>query len=135
MNDIPLLSIIIPTYNRNISVIDQLSLISTKKLEVLVIDDGSTLEFTAAVKKSLSSLRVRYKYLSLSHNNGAGYCRNIGIKYAVGKYLMFIDSDDTLTDFSIPNILSHLAFSPSDIDIFLITVSLRRRCGTGASLD
>lgn len=89
----PLVSIIVPFYN-NISVIENL-LISIKKsgyknYEVIVINDGSKDDPKSICKKYKN---VKYYY---KENEGLGLTRNFGIEKATGKYIFFIDSDDTL---------------------------------------
>jgi len=89
----PLVSVIIPTYNRDKfigeaiqSVLDQ----TFRDFEILVIDDGSTDE-TAGVIKSFLDDRVRYIYQA---NQGRSHARNHGLKKAAGLYIAFLDSDD-----------------------------------------
>ncbi len=88
-------SIIIPTYNRSKllaiclrSVLGQ----SYRRLEVLVIDDGSTDE-TASLLQSLASNDPRLKLLSQNHK-GAQAARNLGYQASTGDFVSFLDDDD-----------------------------------------
>lgn len=93
------LSIIIPTYNRNeyiTKLLDKLHNQIQKKVEVIVIDDHSDIP----LKESW------YKYIYLDSNSGgASTPRNVGLDIAKGKYITFIDSDDTISDDYIETIL------------------------------
>lgn len=93
MKNQPLVSVIIPTYNKAQylkkaveSVLNQ----TYKKIEVIVIDDGST-DNTAEIVKSFNDPRIIYFW---KENKGPAVARNTGIKKAKGKYIVFLDSDD-----------------------------------------
>lgn len=93
MND--LVSIIMPAYNtgeyikKSInSVIDQ----TYKNWELLVIDDCST-DNTEEVIKSFNDERIIY--LKNKENSGIAVSRNNGIKEAKGRWIAFLDSDDS----------------------------------------
>jgi len=100
----PLVSVIIPNFNREklishtlTSVINQ----SYQNWEVLVIDDGST-DHSKEVLKKFAEVDPRIRFFDRNRlPNGANTCRNIGIKYALGKYIIFLDSDDLLAPFCI----------------------------------
>ncbi len=89
----PLVSVIIPAYNRASTVqkaVESVLAQSYDHLEVLLIDDGSTDE-TAAVVQSIQDPRLRYIY---QQNAGACAARNHGVSLAKGEYIAFHDSDD-----------------------------------------
>ena len=90
----PLISVIIPTYNRaeiiNIplqSVFNQ----SYKNLEIIIVDDRST-DNTETVINNINDPRIRY--ICQSTNKGGAAARNTGIEAAKGEYIAFLDSDD-----------------------------------------
>ncbi|WP_084589437.1 glycosyltransferase family 2 protein [Cobetia amphilecti] len=92
------ISIIIPAYNVEEYIAETLLSILNQSLmpyEIIVIDDGST-DFTLKVINELTS----HPYLPLKviskKNGGVGEARNIGIKYASGDYIYFLDSDDVV---------------------------------------
>lgn len=94
MEQKPLISVIIPTYNRAKmierairSVLNQ----SYSNLEVIVVDDGST-DQTETVVRKIPDERVRFH--KLFQNGGAGHARNEGVKLANGEIIAFHDSDD-----------------------------------------
>ncbi|MBP3635036.1 MAG: glycosyltransferase family 2 protein [Bacilli bacterium] len=88
-----LISIIIPVYNGEEYIEKCINSIISQtydNLEIIVIDDGSTDNTREKLQKILDP-RVNKIYIK---NNGVSNARNIGIKKAKGKYLMFIDVDD-----------------------------------------
>ncbi|MCR4651618.1 MAG: glycosyltransferase [Lachnospiraceae bacterium] len=90
-----MISIIMPTYNRAsvISIAIESVLNQTyQDFELIIIDDGSTDE-TPQIINTFTDKRIRF--IHNIENRGANYARNIGIKEANGKYLAFLDSDNS----------------------------------------
>jgi len=88
----PLVSVIIPTYNRAAllcEAIDTVLAQSYGNTEIIVIDDGSIDDTTAAVQKYGD--RIRY---TRRPNAGVNVARNLGLKQARGEYIALLDSDD-----------------------------------------
>ena len=95
MND--LISVIIPVYNRQDMVgecIASLQAQSYHHLEIILIDDGST-DNTLAVCQNLAAEDNRIVLLQGGHS-GVSAARNKGLDAATGKYVFFLDSDDTI---------------------------------------
>jgi glycosyltransferase involved in cell wall biosynthesis len=93
----PFFSVIIPTYNRADvlpraieSVLNQ----TFSDFEIIVVDD-STINLTAKVSKEENN---RVFYFNRGKKLGVSNARNFGAKHARGKYLIFIDDDDHVTD-------------------------------------
>lgn len=63
-------------------------------LEVIVIDDGSTDQTYRSVEQ-MASIEHRIRLYKNSQNCGVAETRNIGCSYAQGKYIAFLDGDDT----------------------------------------
>jgi glycosyltransferase involved in cell wall biosynthesis len=94
-----LFSVIIPIYNVESYLNECLeSVVSQtyKNIEVILIDDGST-DNSAKICYSYSQKDVRITMIQQS-NKGLSIARNTGIRASKGQYLVFIDSDDFLTD-------------------------------------
>jgi glycosyltransferase involved in cell wall biosynthesis len=96
-----LISIIIPIYNSEIYLSDCLESIlnqSYKNLEIILINDGST-DNSAGICEAFSQKDIRIKALN-TKNTGVSSARNLGLDIAIGNYVAFIDSDDTVhTDY------------------------------------
>lgn len=101
------LSIVIPVYNyadilenNIISVLNQ----KTKyNYEVIFVDDGSTDGAKDILKKYEGNPKVK---LVFQENGGIASARNAGINISTGKYLMFVDCDDTVHDDIVENLIS-----------------------------
>ena len=95
----PLISIVIPTFNRAHLILDALEtcvLQSYRPLEILVVDDGSTdrtIEFVQDWYERSSLKDVTLK-IEKQENKGGNVARNNGIKNALGEFIAFLDSDD-----------------------------------------
>lgn len=90
----PLLSVVIPSWNRAHIVCEAIeSALSqrTGRVEVIVVDDGST-DNTGSVLAQRFGSQVRL--LRLPRRRGPGAARNAGIRLASGELLAFLDSDD-----------------------------------------
>lgn len=95
-----LVSVVIPVYNTNErfkacfeSVLKQ----KYQNIEVILVDDGSSdtsAQICDIVALSTSEFPV---YVIHKPNGGVSRARNLGIDFANGKYLVFIDSDDRVT--------------------------------------
>lgn len=96
----PLVSVIIPTYNRKESVKEAVQSVLDQnypKIEVVVIDDGSTDGTTEELVKVFGSA-INYFF---QENAGVSRARNRGIVEAHGEFVCFLDSDDILVPGSI----------------------------------
>ena len=94
----PELSIIIPAYNCAddiLRMIDSIKAQDYSDYELIIVNDHST-DDTAKVLSQLSRSDRRIVAINQPANGGASIARNTGISRAKGKYLMFLDADDTL---------------------------------------
>ncbi|MFW5795510.1 MAG: glycosyltransferase family 2 protein [Bacillota bacterium] len=92
-------SIIIPIYNGEKYLrkcLDSIVNISYKDKEIILVNDGST-DSSAKIAKEYAD---RYDYMKLINkkNGGVASARNKGLDESTGKYIIFVDSDDTVND-------------------------------------
>jgi len=90
----PLVSVIIPTYNR-LHTIDRALKSAINQtydnLEIIIIDDGST-DGTESFIKNINDERIIY--VRHQHNKGESTARTTGVQIANGEYIAYLDSDD-----------------------------------------
>lgn len=94
MEMLPLVSVVIGTYNRESyiqSTLDSVFDQTYQNLEVIVVDDAST----DGTVEALRSYGDRIRLVSLEKNSGLpAVPRNVGAQQAKGDFLAFLDSDD-----------------------------------------
>ncbi|MBI5761249.1 MAG: glycosyltransferase family 2 protein [Planctomycetales bacterium] len=91
----PLVSVVIPTYNRAYCVartIDSALAQTHQNLEILVVDDGSK-DDTAAVIRARYGREPRVRYV-FQENTGVSGARNHGMAESRGEFVALLDSDD-----------------------------------------
>ena len=94
----PLISIIIPTYNRASLIGETLNSVLSQTYtnwECIVVDDSST-DRTASVVDDFIKKDTRFKYFINERTKGAQGARNTGLLKANGNYIQFFDSDDIM---------------------------------------
>jgi glycosyltransferase involved in cell wall biosynthesis len=99
VSDKPLISVVIPTYNRalqTIAAIESVLAQTYPNFEIIVVDDGSTDGSGEAIQRFISQrTNGCHQILFFSQpNQGASIARNMGISKARGEYIAFLDSDD-----------------------------------------
>ncbi|MEM7646305.1 MAG: glycosyltransferase family A protein [Pseudomonadota bacterium] len=90
----PLVSVILPTYNRQHTLqrsVESVMGQSFADWELIIIDDGSTDGTDRTVEKWLGDPRIRYHRTT---NGGVSAARNKGIRQAQADWVAFLDSDD-----------------------------------------
>ncbi len=93
----PLVSVIIPVYNTCEYLSECLNSVANqtlKDIEIILVDDGST----DGSLELLEKYRIEDPRVTLitQQNKGASSARNRGLDIAKGKYIAFVDSDDTI---------------------------------------
>lgn len=96
----PLISIIIPTYNRASFLLEALNSLLEQSYgtwECLIIDDGSDGEEFAVVENFIArDNRFSLYKRPLDLRKGPSACRNFGVSKAKGEYIQFFDDDDLM---------------------------------------
>ena len=90
-------SVIVPVYNVYEYLnkcLDSLVCQSLKDIEIIVVNDGSTDDS----QKIIDEYQKKYHNIKsyIKKNSGLSDTRNMGIKYASGEYIAFVDSDDSV---------------------------------------
>lgn len=114
-----IVSVIIPTFNRKTllralgSALQQS--IGLKSVEVIVVNDFSTDNTRELMEGLVSAFPQNIKLINNLKNSGPGNSRNAGIDAAKGDYLLFLDSDDFLTQNSLEKMVLCAKENLSDI--------------------
>lgn len=116
-----LLSIVIPAYNAERfigSLLDNLiGQIKSNNLpfEIIVVNDGSS----DLTQKICEGYNDKFDFLNLinQENKGESGARNTGIENAKGKYIYFLDSDDSVEDGSLNHFIQILHSEPG-LDLY-----------------
>lgn len=112
------LSVIIPAYNSEMFLAETLECLDRQLLndiQIIVVDDGST-DKTAEIVEEYTRKLKNILYIH-QENAGVSAARNNGIDYAIGKYTVFLDSDDIFTPKSLLNIYENLEENDADIAV------------------
>lgn len=91
------ISIIMPVYNKEKYLRDTIDAIlrqDYENFELITVDDGST-DDSKIICSEYANKDDRVKVYHIE-NGGVSNARNIGIRYATGDYIQFIDADDTI---------------------------------------
>ena len=115
----PRVSVIIPTHNRRVFVVQAIesALAQTyRNFEVIVVDDGSD----DGTHEAIKAYQDKIRYVYLEDNGGAARARNIGMMHSRGQYVAFLDADDLM----LPRHLAELtAMVNADPEIGLVAGS------------
>ncbi len=130
MNNSPLVSIIVPTFNRKELLSECLESLLHQEYEnweCIVVDDNSTLPYINLLRKEYEIRDSRFRFFSRpkDYPSGASACRNYGFLQSNGKYIQWLDDDDFLSNNKISaqikqleSIDSELTFSFCSWDLF-----------------
>lgn len=114
-------SIVIPMYNQEKYIARCLDSIVTQsmfeQLEVIIVDDGSEDFGSKIVRKYIAEHGDRIRLITQT-NKGPGGARNTGVRYAVGRYIWFIDADDVMGNEAIVSLYNKVQLEEPEIVIF-----------------
>lgn len=110
------ISIVIPVFQAEqylTECLESICLQQTEGVEVLLIDDGS-LDRSAEICRSYAR---KYPFIRMygKKHQGAASARNIGIRNAAGRYVLFIDADDSIAGGCLKKMLSVIRNDPKDL--------------------
>ncbi|MFF2890348.1 glycosyltransferase family 2 protein [Paenibacillus sp. NPDC057967] len=121
MNTNPLVSVIMPAYNRARTLPAAIASVQGQSYgnwELIVVDDRST-DTTKDVVAELAERDNRIQYLMNDRIKGVGGARNCGMLYAKGDLIAFLDSDDEWLSFHLEETLRILRETQSDVGFAL----------------
>lgn len=108
-----LLSICIPTYNRENDLKNMLNSIkSNNDIEIVICDDGSTDNTKELVKKYYNKLNIKYIF---QKNSGVSAAMLTAYNNSSGKYVIKMDSDDLFTDDGLDFILNTIVKNSNQV--------------------
>jgi glycosyltransferase involved in cell wall biosynthesis len=116
MNRIPEVSVVIPTYRRTVEVVVAINSVlqqSFQDFEIIIVDDASPEDVKQIVSSQIQDERLRF--IRLEQNRGAAGARNAGIRAALGRYIAFLDSDDSWLPQKLEIQLAALKQAPENI--------------------
>lgn len=117
----PLVSIIIPTYNRAHLIGETLDSVLAQTYanwECIVVDDGSTDNTDEVMEKYMAKdARFQYHHRPNDRLHGGNAARNYGFELSKGEYINFLDSDDLFHREAIKTKIELIKFYESDVVI------------------
>lgn len=97
----PLVSIIVPIYNAQDHIarcVESIRRQTYKNIEILLLNDGSQ-DVSLQVCEMYARVDDRIVLIDKA-NSGVAATRNLGLRQAKGKYLQFVDADDTIQPYA-----------------------------------
>lgn len=110
------ISVIVPAYNSENFISETLDCLlsqSLKDIQIVVVDDGST-DGTGKIIKDYAEMHPCILPV-YQENAGVSAARNKGIDCAEGEYILFLDSDDLLSENALSELCSALDETQADI--------------------
>lgn len=119
INNMPKVSIIMPVYNVEKYICDSIDSVlaqTYKDYELIIVDDGSP----DSSPKICDDYADKYDNIYVIHkkNGGLSSARNVGVENAKGKYILFVDSDDTIQSDLLEKIVPKAEETGADVTIF-----------------
>ena len=114
----PLVSIIVPIYNAQDHIarcVESIRRQTYKNLEIILLNDGSK-DVSLQVCKMYAGVDKRIVLIDKT-NSGVAATRNLGLREAHGKYLQFVDADDTLQPYATELLVQKAEESGADLVI------------------
>lgn len=122
MKESPLVSVIIPVYNVEKYIVKCLESVVSQdieaNIELIVIDDCGTDNSILKVRdyaKKIEKSDRNIKIVSHFQNKGSAAARNTGVRMSTGKFLYFLDSDDSLPVNALKLLLDYSSYTNANI--------------------
>ena len=114
----PLVSIIVPIYNAQDHIarcVESIRRQTYKNIEILLLNDGSQ-DVSLQVCEMYARVDDRIVLIDKA-NSGVAATRNLGLRQAKGKYLQFVDADDTIQPYATEMLVARAEESRADLVI------------------
>lgn len=121
-----MVSIVIPAYNAAKYIYNCVSSIlnqNYQNFEIIIIDDGST-DDTLRICQSMADTQKKIRILH-QKNSGVSAARKSGVLISKGEYILFVDSDDTISPNLLTNLIPH---TQKDYDIIQSGATIDKEC-------
>ena len=109
-NNLPAISVIVPAFNAEHTIVRTLHSLLTQsivnEIEVIVIDDGSEDKTFNEASNFINKYLLDWKLIS-QKNGGEAAARNTGLDICSGKYILFLDADDSIVRNAIETLLAN----------------------------
>lgn len=118
MNDEELISVIVPVYNVEKYLrrcMDSIVQQTYKNIEIIIVDDGS-IDSSGKISDEYAKKDKRIKVIH-KQNGGLSDARNVALDIIKGKYIAFIDSDDSISNDYIEYLYNLLKKNNADMGI------------------
>ena len=118
MPEQPLVSIIVPIYNAQDHIarcVESIRRQTYKNIEILLLNDGSQ-DVSLQVCEMYARVDDRIVLIDKA-NSGVAATRNLGLRQAKGKYLQFVDADDTIQPYATEMLVDRAEESGADLVI------------------
>lgn len=116
-------SIIVPVYNTEKYLrkcLDSLVNQTLKEIEIIIINDKSPDNSGKIIMEYKNKYKEKIKVIHNKTNKGIGYNRNMGVKNASGKYVVFVDSDDYLDKDNLEKMYDYSEKNKTDITVCML---------------
>lgn len=120
----PLVSVIVASYNKEKYISETINSVLSQTYpnwELIIVDDLSTDQTGDIVKHFEKQNNRIHLYINLE-NKGANYSRNRGIRFAKGKYVIFLDADDMLSSNCLSTRVNHIENTNFDLCVFTMQI-------------
>lgn len=120
MENNPFFSVVMPVYGVEKYLENAVSSVLKQKftdLELILVDDCSP-DKSGEICDAFAKKDNRIKVIHLPENGGLSNARNNGVKAVNGRYLFFMDSDDTISDDLFEMVYAALMKNPAEVTVF-----------------
>ncbi len=119
----PIISVIVPVFNVQDYIkqcLDSILNQTFSDFELICIDDGSE-DNSGKILEEYKNIDTRIKIIT-KKNGGLSSARNTGLKYAKGRFVCFIDSDDWVSPYMLEKLYENITKFNTDISMCAVSL-------------